>query len=292
MKINYKSFYLKFPTKFFSAGKYITVFFLMSSFFFSCKPNTAKISDEEKMRELIFTNKVKSITEFTKHVHGVIEENEFISKITYFDRNGLKRKEIAYEPDSSVVSTTTFDYDKNNNLILINGMNADGTSYREAISYDKNGNRSELVHYLNNGTFKFKKSFIYDNDGKEIEVDWYTPDKQIAKVIYIYDSENKIKEIEYSPTGKLVYTWNNKYDANNNLIEAVQSKPDKTILKKITNVFDKNNHLIKKISYSGEELENSRTFEYDKNNFLISQSDFNRFGQITFQNKFQLEYFQ
>jgi hypothetical protein len=199
---------------------------------------------------------------------------------------------IAYAADGSIESTIACDYDKNNNLVLMNGVNADGTSFREVTSYDKNGNRLELYHYLPDGTYKFKKSFTHDSNGKEIEIDWYGHGKLIAKVFYVYDGENLIKETESSPKAELVYTWNYKYDTNNNLVEAVQIMPDNTIMKKIAYTFGNDNQLIKKISYSGEEIENSKTFEYNENGLLLFQSDFNPFGNISIKYRYTYELFQ
>ena len=291
MKINYKPGSCNFRNIFFLSGVSLFSSLLIIILLPGCKPINNN-SEEKRDRMLMVKNKVKTMKEFTSAVYVGVEAKEYISMETTFDRNGLRRKIVRYATDGSIESTIACDFDKNNNVVLMNGVNADGASFREVTSYDKNGNRFEVYHYLPDGTYKFKNTSICDNNGRVIEVHWYGTEKLRAKVFYVYDGENKIEETEYSPKGELCYTWKYKYDANNNLVEAVQSKPDNAVMKKITYVFGNDNQLVKKISYSGEGIENSKTFECDKKGLLSSQSEFNRFGKVYAKRRYQYEYFQ
>lgn len=268
----------------------LVFWFLLVGLLSSCSHHIK--TDEETECELMQRNKVKSITEFTTPVNVGIEGKEFISKKTNFDNNGLKRKILSYDADGSIESTVTCNYDKNNNLILTQGVNSDNTSFKETRSYDKNNNRIDLYHYLPDGTYKYKNTASYDDKGRMTELDWYWPTGLKAKRFYSYMGENKIEEKEYSPKGELYYLWEYKYDDDNNLIEAVQRKPDSTILSKITCIFGNDKQLLKKSFYSGETLQNSQTYEYDKNGLLIAKNDFNPFGKVIIKYRYQYEYFR
>jgi hypothetical protein len=241
---------------------------------------------------MMASNKVKTMTEFTSSVNVGVIEKEFISKVSSFDRNGLKRQIIVYGTEGNIESKVSFDYDKNNNLVLSIGKNSDSTFFKETRSYDKNNNRIDLYHYLEDGTYKYKNTNGYDDKGKVIQQFWYWPTGLKEKRFYVYEGENITEETAFSPNGALAYSWKYKYDEDNNMIEAVQFNPGKKVLCKILYSYIGKDQLVKRAFFSGESLQNTETYEYDKNGLLSAKTIFNPYGKETMKYRYEYEYFQ
>jgi hypothetical protein len=277
------------PSNLFLSSGRIFSLIVFIAFLYGCKPNPV-ISDEEKIRDMLQRNKVKTITEFVTQVRMGIDDQEVMTKESHFNRYGLSEKIISYTADTTIESTVTFTYDNDHKLLVKNGVNSDGTSFNETTSYDKNGNRLEVVHHLPGGKIKFGNITLYDANGKMTEVDWSGPLGATVKVVYVYEGENKTEEKEYSHKGELTYTWKYKYEGDD-LIEAVQYLPDNKVTQKFTQVFGKDDQIVKKSYFSGEELSKSSVYEYDPNGLLASRTDYSANGEIVAKYRYQYEYY-
>lgn len=258
----------------------ILIFFFLFGLLVACRSNHI-ITDDEKEQDTMLKNKVKSITEFTTPMRGSTEEKEYVSKVTTYDENGLRKEMIRYSPEGSIESTSKYEYDKKDNPIVTYTVNADGTSSKETRSYDKNNNRIDWFHFLKDGSFKVMNKASYDENGRMIELDWYWPSGLKGKCFYIFDGEKLKEQLEKSPEGDLICKWEYKQDADNNIIEEIQYSSDgKTVMNKKSYVYDKNKQLIKKSFILDDSVQNSQSYEYNNTGLLIARSDLSPSGGL------------
>src|SRR5689334_16062707 len=74
-------------------------------------------SDEEKERQIVLKNKIKTITEYRTNVFLGVKQTEQLSEVKTFNSRGLKIHEVDYTNDGTTDLIITFQYDKRDNLI-------------------------------------------------------------------------------------------------------------------------------------------------------------------------------
>ena len=257
---------------------------------FLCACSSVTKTDQEKERELIVSNNIKSITEYATILHLGIEKKEQLHRIKLFNTKGFIIKETIFSADDSIESIVTYEYDKDDNLVLSTSMNADsGILFIETRTYDEKNNRKELYFYLPDGTYKYRNSASWDNKGRMIELDWYWTDGLSAKITYAYDGMKMIEKAEYNSAEKLQFKWRYKYDARENIIQAIQYYPNNIINSKITYEYNKYNQMIKQSYYNGESIHKMVTFAYNKSNLLSAKTEYSPSGRISIKYRNQYE---
>lgn len=272
--------------------KFIIHFFIPLLFALSCSTINHTNTDEEKEQEIVLKNKIKSITEYKTIFHLGIQEKEIPSHVKTFNIAGFKTNETNYNSDESVEFLISHKYDNNGNIILTTGLGSESNLlFKITRSYDEDNNRKDFVSHLPDGTFKYKNTAAYDKAGRMIELVWYRPDGLKAINKFRYDGRKKIEDAEYDPSGKFQYRWIYKYDGKENLIEATQYAPDNTTNCKINSEYNRDNQILKQISYIGESIQSTTTFEYDKKKLLIFKTEYSATGKIEAKFRYLYEFF-
>ncbi|MBI4947360.1 MAG: hypothetical protein HY840_13290 [Bacteroidetes bacterium] len=249
-------------------------------------------SDEEKERDRLIRNKIKSITEYkTLFTSNMAAKKEQPSHLKIFNAKGFTVKEINYNESGTAEHILTHEYDRNDNLICSITKASDSSLLGKATrSYDEKNNLKELIYFLPDGTIEYKYTYLYNSEGKMTEMNVYWPDVLSAVHTYIYDGKKKSEDAEYSAERKLLGKWNYKYDAHGNLLEAIRSDSDSGKNKKITYLYNTINQVIRQTTYSGEALQNTQSFAYNKKYFLSVKNEFSSDGKITARYRYQYNF--
>ena len=257
----------------------------------SCSTDYRTKTEDQREQEKALRYNIKNIREYKSTFQFGVEQKPQLSNLKNFDEDGIKRKETAYS-DGNIQSITTFEYDKNDNLITKNGMYQDSSFlFKITQNYYENNLRKEYYFYLPNGTYKYRNLATYDDSGRMTELKYYWPTgiKSINK--YQYRGDKKTEDVEYSPTGEFKYRWIYKYDNRDNLVEAVQYYPDSIINGKNTYEYDSGKLLIKQVNYLGESVQNIFIFTYNDKKLVASETEMTSSGTIYAKYTYEYDYY-
>lgn len=161
--------------------------------------------------------------EFAEAYNCLIKCDNYKDAAKMLGKFKFEQTETIYDGEDRVLST--YEYDKNGNLISkINDTNL-AMAYRYEYVYDANGNVSEINEYDPDGTFLGKTEYAYDADGNVIlevsfDRDYYVESKDE----YEYDKNgNQSLWVSYSETGSVSVKeeYENSYDKDKNLVGTV-----------------------------------------------------------------------
>jgi hypothetical protein len=266
-------------TRFASHAMHIGILLLV--LFSACNGQRLK-TEEEKERDIVLKNQIKSITEHRTNIYLGQKQQEQITQVKSFNKAGLKIHEVDFTSQGDTDLLFTYEYDSNNNLLLATAVNKSNQLMSKAVrTYDKNNNRKELYHYLPDGTYKYRTVSTYDKQGRITELSWYWTTGFKSKNVYAYEGLNKISDTEYSAEGNQAYQWKYKYDSRNNLVEAAQYYPGNILTQKITYEYNATDQLIKQSNYQNDHIEKYITFQYDSRGLLSTKTEYSSSGKPT-----------
>lgn len=252
----------------------------------------AKKTGEEKECETALVNKIKSMAEYKTHVYPDTAEKEYLSYVAMYDKNGLKTEERTYNPDSTVEGITIHYYNAEGNQILTTKRNPDSSLvYKIERTYLKNHLRKDYIFYQPDGSFKYKNSAVYDNEGKMIELQWIRPEGFVSKNKYVYEGKNMVEDSEYGSNEQLQYKWICKYDEAGNLVEKIQYYPDNSVNGKITYEYSDDNLLLKETNYSRESVVYLLEYSYDEKKLLKEKTASSFSGSILSRCQYRYEFY-
>lgn len=172
--------------------------FLFVAFLFSCSQSSEKRNYFEFDNDLQKSNlsgSVKSLKQF-KSVAGVgftgiIEKPVLLFSKTYSE-SGMVIYEESTDDFGELISSITYEYDKNDNAVMLKNTKADGTnqlvSYME---YNENGKPISESGVFSD-TIKFHYQFTYNEQGDVILASGVTNgDSTTNSVIYKYDDQGR-----------------------------------------------------------------------------------------------------
>lgn len=195
--------------------------------------------------------KVKSIRDTEYNMGETEGENKTRHYQFLFNNKGYKTQESMREADQTQF-TTTFKYDKSNNLIDESSRLVRSTSSRK-YKYDTKNNTVTVNYYVANGVQITKTVQKYDANGnmterhvenlqdkgqnKVIESYWYAYDgnnrlieekqqmgSSIKKIEFKYDENgNRTEQNDFDTEGLPTYWYKYKYDDKGNLVEEVSA---------------------------------------------------------------------
>lgn len=257
----------------------------------ACSSDSGIKTEEQLEQEWTLKYKIKNVTEYKTPFKFGTEENEQLSHFKFFDEKGLKQKEIGYS-NGSIETISLFEYDKNENLLNVKGINSDsGFLFKVTRTYYENNLRKDLYFYLPDGTYKYRNLATYDKAGKMIELKYYWTDGLKAINKYQYRGNKKTEDTEYSPEGEFRYKWIYKYDNRDNLIEALQYYPDSIINSKIIYEYDSGKLLTKQSNHFGESIQTIFLFTYNDKKLLSSKIEISAAGMISAKYRYQYEFY-
>lgn len=235
--------------------KNILTILILATFFTSCNSIKFKDSPFDEEDDLTIHGNVKSITTIyfpTKQIKDTIKS------FTEYNKKNLPIKQIEYYKNGPI--TITFEYDKKNRLTLIsfNGKYKSSTSYQ----YDRNDNLINSKSY-DNDVLNVEKKFTYDKKNNKIRTIHFDKNKPGDTTIFKYNYEERICNAYYlkSKRGNKSY-----FDKKGNVIKTENNYG--TLLYE----YDKMGRVSKKTSLdtSGKiKFENSYKNTYDSKKNLI-----------------------
>jgi len=213
--------------------------------------NVEKIPDQIE-EELHQPNKRQLVINIFKDTSDK-EEGEFGNKIGYdaflkkpkkqyvheFD-NKNKRIKTTVISNQDVQSYTTYDYDVNGNLILLEYNRLGYVQHKNEYRYDTYGNLIELIHIkdVSHGNEQFEKEsaskYTYELDQSKItqQTFKYVDNEEIQRGVneYLYKNTEEITSVELKMIHLRTHsevTYFKKYDNSNNLIETYSIQDEK-----------------------------------------------------------------
>ncbi|MGP8216300.1 MAG: hypothetical protein ACLQQ4_12090 [Bacteroidia bacterium] len=272
-------------------NRFVGLALVITFLFPACKPATR--SKKRSERELVVMNKIKTIKEYETPMRLGVVGAEHLRREKQFNAQGLFLKEIFYN-DSGVQNCTAHEYDKNDNQVKSLKVLANGVfQSRYTRAFDEKNNVREIIFTEEeNGPYIYRNEIKYDNGGRKIETDWFSPAGPVIKTEkFKYDDGKLIEDDVYDPQGQLELRETDKYDSAENLIEDVQYYPNNTIDKKTTLEYNKDTDLVKKTIFSGSQVQYMATYEYNNKHLLTSRTEYSPAGDTLSKWRYEYEFF-
>ncbi|WP_299837249.1 hypothetical protein [uncultured Tenacibaculum sp.] len=221
--------------------KIFVMLFLVLITYTSCNNNTSK----NDWRTENLKGKVKSYTELSYEIlEEKKQENHYKKEVKNFDQDGKIINELLYNFDGvgnqfipkyneKNEKTAMYCYVENSDKLIyrwIYSYNEKGLKIKDEIydasdkltlerffKYDEKGNKIERTqkYVYNPDTALNKRTFEYDESGRNIRINTYDPFGKNIKSHYDFvydDGGNKIEENILNPNGKLTSKWIYKYE--------------------------------------------------------------------------------
>lgn len=277
-----------------------------------------------KDKELKRNNNVKSITAMLMHIinsdttwetlvgrceydikgNKILEYLEYSNVSFEYDENDRMTSKQEIGKDSSIWSTTSYDYDSKGNLIQENTQTS-STLYSQkefitSYTYDTLGNVTEME--MKSNISYFKTLFFYDEYGninKNYSVDSNGKMSPIITHNLKYDLYSRLVLRELFSGGKFINKESYGYDNKDNIIEfeyfqrevkGYFGRPSKQIKK--TYEYDEENNVIHSTeSVEGKVYDDSK-FKYDNDGLITKKIDYNSTGKPIYTTKYLYEYYE
>lgn len=192
--------------------------------------------------------------------------NEVPYSVTCFNQDGLLVQVIKYDSDDNIRSLKLYEYDDNDN-------------------------KTEEREYYNSGNIRFKSTYSYSNEGRDVEVKYwnYQHNGDYVSNVKTLKYNNNHDLIEFNHTRKkIIY----KYDNQNNLVEELSYRPDGNLFSKITYTYDKQgivNEMI--VDNSEDTFRNGRTlFKHNNQGDFIEIIRYDADGKLGIKTTKTIEY--
>jgi hypothetical protein len=230
---------------------------------------------EERLKEMVQHNNIKSLTQWNhKYSDGKPEKEGYKNTYKEFDKFGNVIKEIYYR-SGDINQKLSYKYDQNQNKTEYINYSAkkDQISFKQTIEYDDEGKKIMEERY--NGSEHFKIDYRYNDNDELTEI---IKKKQItsgASVSYelderrVFSREGNTTTIEVlDDSGTLLSKIVNKYDNRGNLIEFNEYEPNGDRVKQISYKFNDQNLKVQEVKYQQGNFIYKKDFHYDKDGNL------------------------
>ncbi len=249
---------------------------------------------------------------------GKVDKIGVMEEAVRFDTRGNIIKETLFNPsDGSIVSTTSYRYDKNGNRIE-QQMKKGETVLKTVHRFDSRGNNVETVYYKADGSVDRKVTHVYDENGLLLETFGRMDDGRLfMRDTYLYDARSNVSEfknslkkfvmtydprgnihtvekyqryfkqqdsIQYNLTDKVSFT----YDASGKSTEMLVYRPDHSLKSRTQYVRNNAGQLLEEKEFNAEgKLVYTRTIKYDAGNNVIEESGADR--ALKFKNTYRYD---
>lgn len=248
--------------------------------------------EEQKERKKIVSSGILTVTS-TKFAYrfGKIDNKGVAESFVRYDSRGNKIRETIYSvSDGTIYTTTSFRYDKNNNL-LEEIVKKDENTFKTVHRYDASNNKTESVFYRPNGTVEKKIAYVYDDTGLLLETIGRLDDgRTFMRESYVYDGTGNLTEYK---SGQRKFSVS--YDQKGNIISLVkyaryfraQDSVQYNINEFFTFRYNSSGFLIETQAFRADSTLRSRT-QYLVNSFglLLEEKTIGTDGKISFVQNF------
>ena len=178
-----------------------------------------------------------------------------------YDTQGHKLKEIIYQSDGSIGTETEYSYDVSWNCIkeitCTYGENGYVEVNEREMFYNEDGYMTEVkghfynVNYDNIGVasldYTEELEYDYDENGKVMAIIQYVENGLVSCSVYEYlDNGEKRKYVEYDSSGKLIYRYEDVYDADGKKVQNINYEDSAMAFSDVRTeyTYDSNGYLI------------------------------------------------
>ena len=180
-------------------------------------------------------------------------------------------------------------YDENGNLIGREGYYTNGVlRYKESI--DKNGNTTESILYNMDGTVDAEEKYIYDTDGKIVQITTeksYYENGELTEYNISYFNENTwcIGSYSYNADGSSQGFTTYEYDEAGNVTKESVFSENKTLKYAVVRAYEDDEHPTLATKETTEDYIGNITsvalMEYNENGTIKRRSECNSDGTVT-----------
>src|SRR5688572_17628188 len=129
---------------------------------FSCSRSAPPKTAEEKEREQMEQNGIKTITKTKVDFFAGVRQPGQIIQVREYNRHGLLVKETDYRADGTTECIISYVYNDDGQLTDYTAVNADHEFlYKVTKSYNADRKLNELYFYLPGGTYKYRTVATY-----------------------------------------------------------------------------------------------------------------------------------
>lgn len=263
---------------------------------------------EQQERKRITSSGISTISQTRfQFKFGKVNPVGILESQTKYDGKGNAVRIITYNPsDNKVASTTTYQYDKNGNVIE-EVVKKEENSVKTVHRYNGRNDRVETVMYRTNGAVDRKFSYIYDETGLLLETFGRLDDgKVFLRDSYLYDGHGNVIEyknnlrkfaIAYDRQGNIAsvvkyqryfrsmdsvqYTVHERfafdYDRYGNMVELRSYRSDSTLRSRTQYIISESGKVLSEKEYGVDgKLIYTKNMKYDKNMNLVEESGSDR----------------
>lgn len=282
---------------------------LAAMFATSCK----KSGNETTEAQAQTTTAEKPDPDIIDGVKKEYDEDGNMIKLSTYDENGRLINQSEYNKSGSMLYYCTYEYDDAGREIKYSYYTTDGgLNYYSTYEYDENGNIAKSHTYDANGKYesycvneysdgKIVKRLCYNADGTLFEVQEYNENEDLVRTSnyygdklgsyteYVYD-ENCCLLSKSDFLGDGTMYEHREYFAGTKFEDLIKNKEKETkyefykngeLLSRTISEYDKDGRIISSSECDGEgNLTYGKSFEYDENGKLIKASSYGKGGEL------------
>jgi YD repeat-containing protein len=287
-------------------------------------PKSKKAIEREKQteqteRKRIVSSGIQTVSQ-TKFLFkfGKVNPTGTMESFVRYDGKGNIIRRVTYSPsDGKAADVTTYQYDKNGNL-LEELYKKEENTLKTVHRYNALNNRVETVSYNAQGAVEKKVTFIYDETGLLLETFGRLDDGKIfMRDSYLYDGRGNVVEyrnnlrkfvMTYDRAGNMSsvvkyqryfksydsvqYVVNERftfdYDRYDNLIELRSYRTDSTLKSRTQYIVAESGKILSEKEYGSDgRLLYTKNLKYDKNMNLLEETGSDR--ALKFRNVFKYD---
>jgi hypothetical protein len=222
---------------------------------------------EDKQKETIIANKIKSITSWDYNFHDdKPEKNGQKTSFNKYDEKGNIIESVTYKLKDTLAHET-YKYDKQGNRIDYTKKRGVKVAYQKVSKFDEKSNLVQESGF--DGTTKFKNDYEYYENGKLNHITYTSDNLIIEKRVFEHDG-NLTNISVYNSAGAVKSYLSLKYNDAGNIIEEITYDLSKKPLDRKVYVYNSNYKVISEVKYRGDVFYYKLTYLYNNKNDLTS----------------------
>ena len=211
----------------------------------------------------------------TGYEENDITPEDYISAIMEFDNQGNVISENTYNPDATLQSATTTEYDDQRHPILVKNYDGEGMLCEQLSSTYENDRLVEQKQCYGEGLPEYATRFVYEND-RLVRRDCYDEDEfSYTERTFTYNEKGQlVKDVEYDEDGNEMYVTTMQYDEKGRVIVRVRDEVQQKDRRTYNFEYDEQGRKIKDLIYNYEEALIAKVYSrYDDENRLTEQEE-------------------
>jgi len=211
----------------------------------------------------------------TGYEENDITPEDYTSAILEYDDQGNVISENTYNPDATLLSATTTEYDDNHHPLLVKNYDGEGMLCEQVSSIYEDGRLVEQKQCYGEGMPEYTTRLVYEND-RLLRRDCYDEDEfSYTERVFTYNDKGQlVKDVEYDEDGNELYVTTMEYDENGRVNVRVRDEVQQHDRRTVNFEYDEQGRKIKDLIYNYDEALIAKVYyRYDSENHLLEQEE-------------------